>query len=168
MKTKQKIKYYPSKNKQTETYIDGETSVTKHFYDAKDAYVREFISVTDGVTKIKHITREGIATKLEHFVDDKRHGQETKYFISKADGSIKSTKIYADGKLHGENITFNDKGDIIKHEVFALGKRVLKYLRENSDSSDITNVEIMDKESVKNLPKIEFDKLQTVLENSSK
>ena len=126
MRTKQKIKYYPSKNKQTETYMDGETSVTKHFYDAKDAYVREFISVTDGVTTIKHITSNGVAKKLEHFVDGKREGQETKYFVSKADGSIKSTKMYVNGKLDGDNITFNDKGEIIKHEVFSLGKRVIK------------------------------------------
>ena len=151
MKEKQKITLYPSKNKKTETYVEDGTSVTKHFYDAKNAYVREFISVTDGVTKIKHITRDGVATKLEHYVDEKRHGQETKYFVSKADGTIKSTKLYENGKLHGDNITYNESGKVIKHELFVVGKRVLKYLRENSDNNEISGVEIFDKESIEHL-----------------
>ncbi len=166
MKENQRITKYPSKNKKTETYQDGDTFVTKHFYDAKDAYVREFISLKDGIKKIKHINIKGIATKLEHFVDDKRQGQETKYFVSKADGSVKSTKIYNDGKLHGENLTYNENGEIIKHEVFAVGKLVLKYLRKDSDSSDITNVEIIDKDNVENLSKAEYEKLQTAIENN--
>ena len=163
MKEKQKITTYPSKNTKTETYTENGASVTKHFYDAKDAYVREFISVKDGITKIKHVTRNGVASKLEHFVDDKRDGQETKYFVSKADGTIKSTKLYSNGKLHGENITYNEKGDIIKHEVFAAGKRVLKYLRKNNE---ITDVEILDKDNVINLPQTEQEKLQTILKKS--
>ena len=160
MQENHKITKYPSGNKKTETYQDDDTSVTKHFYDEKDAYVREFISITDGIKKIKHISKQGVTTKLEHFVEDKRQGMETKYFVSKADGSIKSTKLYDDGKLHGENITYNENGEIIKHEVFANGKRVLKYLRENSESNEITNVEILDKENVENLPKVESEKLQ--------
>lgn len=152
---------YQSNNTKTETYIDGNTSVTKHYYDAKDAYVKEFISLTDGIKKVKHITAKGVTSKLEHFVEDKRQGQETKYFISKANGSIKSTKIYDDGKLHGENITYNDNGEIIKHEVYARGKLVLKYLRKNSDNNDITSVQIIDEDNVVNLPKIEYEKLQT-------
>ena len=163
MKEKQKIIKYKSGNTKTETYQDGDMFVTKHFYDAKDAYVRELIYLKDGIKKIKHTNVNGVVTKLEHFVGDKRQGQETKYFVSKADGSIKSTKMYDDGKLHGENITYNENGEIIKHEVFAQAKRVLKYLRENSDNNDITNVEILDKDNVENLPKIEYDKLQTFL-----
>jgi len=167
MKEKHKITTYPSKNKKTETYIEDNTSVTKHYYDAKDAYVKEFISITDGVKKVKHITRDGVTSKLEHFVDEKRDGQETKYFVSKADGTVKSTKLYENGKLHGENITYNESGKIIKHELFALGKRVLKYLREDDDSSKITSVEMIDKESVQNLPKNEYEKLQTITQSLS-
>jgi len=166
MKENHKITKYPSRNTKTETYQDGDTSVTKHFYDEKDAYVKEFISLKDGIKKVKHITAQGIASKLEHFVDDKRQGQETKYFVSKADGSVKSTKIYDNGKLHGANITYNEKGEIIKHEVFAVGKVVLKYLRKNSDNNDITSVQIFDKERVTNLPKIEQEKLQISIENN--
>jgi len=162
MKEKHKITTYPSKNKKTETYIEDTTSVTKHYYDAKDAYVREFISITDGVKKVKHITRDGVTSKLEHFVDDKRDGQETKYFVSKADGTIKSTKLYENGKLHGDNITYNESGKIIKHELFAFGKRVLKYLREDSDSREITSVEIFDKESVDNLEQHDKDLINSL------
>jgi len=161
MKEKHKITKYPSRNIKTETYEDGDTLVTKHFYDAKDAYVRELTYLKDGIKKIKHTNVNGVVTKVEHFEQDKRQGLETKYFISKADGSIKSTKLYDDGKLHGENIIYNENGEIIKHEVFAKGKRVLKYLRENSDNNDITSVEIIDQENVINLPKIEYEKLQT-------
>jgi len=166
MKENHKTTKYPSRNTQTETYQDGDTSVTKHFYDAKDAYVKEFISIKDGIKKIKPINTQGIASKLEHFVDDKRQGQETKYFVSKADGTIKSTKIYDAGKLHGANITYNEKGEIIKHEVFAVGKRVLKYLRKNSDNNEITNVQILDSDNVVNLPEVEHEKLQNSIENS--
>jgi len=166
MKEKHKIIKYPSSNIKIETYIDGDTSVTKHYYDARDAYVKELIYLKDGIKKIKHTNVNGVVTKLEHFVEDKREGQEIKYFISKADGSIKSTKIYADGKLHGENITYNENAEIIKHEVYTMGKRVLKYLRENSENNEITNVEILDKEQIVNLPKIESEKLQTYMENN--
>ena len=168
MKENQKIIKYQSGNTKTETYKDGDTSVTKHFYDAKDAYVREFISLKDEIKKVKQITAKGVTSKLEHFVDDKRQGMETKYFVSKADGSIKSTKLYDDGKLHGENITYNENGEIIKHEVYAAGKLVLKYLREDSDSNDITNVQILDKDNVVNLPKVEYGKLQANIENNPK
>jgi len=162
MKEKHKITKYPSRNIKTETYKDDDTFVTKHFYDAKDAYVKELIYLKDGIKKVKHHTTQGVVSKLEHFVEDKRQGMETKYFVSKADGSIKSTKLYDDGKLHGENITYNENGEIIKHEVFARGKRVLKYLREDSDNNDITSVEILDEENVVNLPKIESEKLALI------
>ena len=163
MKENLKITKFPSRNINTETYQDGDTFVTKHFYDEKDAYVKELIYLKDGIKKIKHITTKGDVSKIEHFVEDKRQGEEIKYFLGKAKGNVKSSKIYHDGKLHGDNITYNDNGEIIKHEVFAQGKRVLKYLRENSDNNDITKVEILDKENVENLPKIEYEKLQTHL-----
>ncbi len=168
MKKKHKITKYPSRNIKTETYEDGDTSVIKYYYDAKDAYVRELIYLKDGIKKIKHTNVNGVVTKLEHFVEEKRQGQEIKYFISKADGSIKSTKVYDNGKLHGSNITYNENGKIIKHEVFAAGKLVLKYLRKDSDSSDITNVQILDHDNVVNLPKTEYEKLQTNIENNPK
>jgi len=161
MKEKHKIINYPSKNIKTETYKLGDTFVTKNYYDAKDAYVKELINEENGVKEVKHFTVKGVLAKLEHFVEDKRHGQEIKYFIPKANKSVKSTKIYDNGKLHGENITYNENGQIIKHEVYAAGKLVLKYLRKDSDSNDITNVEILDKDNVENLPKIEYEKLQS-------
>ena len=166
MKEKHKIIKYQSGNIKTETYQDGDTLVTKHYHNEKDAYVSELIHVQDGVTKIKHVTARGVASKLEHFVDGKRDGQETKYFVSKADGSIKSTKLYKAGKLHGANITYNEKAEVIKHEVFALGKRVLKYLRENDENNDITNVEILDKENLVHLPEIESEKFHTLINHN--
>ncbi len=161
MKKKHKITKYPGGNIKTEIYEDGDTFVTKHYYDAKDAYVKELIYLKDGIKKIKHITAQGVVSKLEHFAEDKRQGQEIKYFVSKADGSIKSTKLYDDGKLHGENITYNENGEIIKHEVFAIGKLVLKYLRKDSDNNNITNIQIINKDNVANLSKIESERLQT-------
>ncbi len=168
MKENHKITKYPNGNTKIETYEDGDTFVTKHYYNAKDAYVKELIYLKDGIKKVKHNTAKGVTSKLEHFVKDKRQGQETKYFVSKADGSVKSTKIYDDGKLHGENITYNENADIIKHEVYARGKLVLKYLRKNSDSNEITNVQILDEDNVTNLPKIEQEKLQTTIDNNPK
>ena len=158
----QKITKYPSGNKKTETYQDDDTFVTKHFYDAKDAYVKEFISLKDGIKEIKHFSEKGVLSKLDHFIEDKRHGEEIKYLVSKANGSIKSTKIYDDGKLHGQSLTYNENSEIIKHEVFANGKRVLKYLREDSESNEITGVEILDEENVVNLPKLESEKLALI------
>jgi antitoxin component YwqK of YwqJK toxin-antitoxin module len=166
MKEKHKKTNYPSRNIKTETYQDGDTFVTKHYYDAKDAYVKELIYLKDGIKEVQYFTTKGVLSKLDHFVEDKRQGLETKYFISKANGSVKSTKIYDGGKLHGENITYNDNTEIIKHEVYAAGKLVLKYLRKDSDSNDITNVQIIDKDNVMNLPKTEYEKLQTNIENN--
>ena len=163
MKEKYKKTNYPSKNIKTETYVDGDTFVTKHYYDAKDAYVKELIYLKDGIKKIKYFTTQGVLSKLDHFVEDKRHGLETKYVVSKADKSVKSTKIYDNGKLHGQSITYNQNDEIIKHEVFAVGKLVLKYLREDSTNNDITNVEIIDKDSIMNLPTTEYDKLQSYI-----
>ncbi|QSZ41891.1 hypothetical protein GJV85_07160 [Sulfurimonas aquatica] len=163
MKENHKITKYPSRNIQTETYDDGDTFVTKHFYDAKDAYVRELIYLKDGIKKVKHTTPQGVMSKIEHFVDDKRQGEEIKYFISKANATVKSSKMYDNGKLHGENLTYNAFGQIIKHEVFAKGKLAVKYLRENADNKDITGVQIIDKESVENLSQEDYDKLQTYI-----
>jgi len=162
MTEKHKITKYPGGNKKTETYQDGDTSVTKHFYDEKDAYVKEFISLKDGVKEIKHFTEKGVLSKLDHFVEDKRHGEEIKYLVSKANRSIKSSKIYDNGKLHGQSITYNENGEIIKHEVFAQGKKVLKYLREDSESDEITGVEILDEDNITNLPKEESEKLALI------
>ncbi len=166
MKKNHKITKYPSGKTKIETYEDGDTFVTRHFYDAKDAYVKELIYLQDGIKKIKYTTEKGVVSKVDHFVEDKRQGLETKYFIAKGDGSIKSTKLYDDGKLHGENITYNVNGEIIKHEIFATGKLVLKYLRKDSVSNDITGVQIRDKDNVINLPKEEYEKFQTYIENN--
>ncbi len=122
MKEKTKISYYPSRNKKTEIYNEDETLVTKLYHDAKDAYVKEFTREKDGAKEIKHLNVNGIVSKLEHFVDGKRDGIETKYLVSKANKTVKSTKTYHEGKLHGECKTYNAVGDIIKQEVFVHGQ----------------------------------------------
>ena len=124
MKENQKIKKYQSGNVETETYQDGDTFVTKHYYNGKNAYVKELIYLKDGVKEVKYFTEKGVLSKMDHFVEDKRHGQEIKYFISKANDTIKSTKSYENGKLHGEKITYNEAGEVIKREMFAHGKLV--------------------------------------------
>ena len=108
----------------TETYKEDDTSVTKHFYDSKDSQVKEAIYLKDGIKKVKHMTAKGVVSKLEHFVDDIREGKEIRYFIEKADGSIKSIKNYVAGKLHGEKLTYNISGEVIKTEMFEEGKPV--------------------------------------------
>jgi len=125
MKQKSKIIKFQNGNTQTETYQDGDIFVTKHYHNGKDAYVKELIYLKDGVKTVKHINSKGVASKLEHFVNDKRDGIEIKYFVSKADGSIKSTKSYKNGKLHGPKITYNENGEIIKNEIFLDGKIVV-------------------------------------------
>ena len=122
MQDKPKITSYPSRNKKTETYQEGDTFVTKLFHDAKDAYVKEFTREKDGAKEVRHLNVNGVLSKVEHFVDGKREGIETKYLVSKADKTVKSTKTYHEGKLHGEAITYNANGDIIKKEVFVHGK----------------------------------------------
>jgi antitoxin component YwqK of YwqJK toxin-antitoxin module len=160
MKEKYKVTNYPSKNMQTETYKVGEVFITKHYYDAKDAYIRELIHVEEGVKEVKHFSVKGVLAKVEYFVKEKRHGIETKYSLARADKSVKSTKTYDNGKLHGECITYNDNDAIIKQEVFADGKLVLKYVRNNSTNNDVTNIQIVDKENIENLPTAEYEKLQ--------
>jgi len=163
MREKHKISNYPSKNIKTETYKLGDTFVTKNYYDAKDAYVRELINEENGIKEVKHFTVKGVLAKLEHFVEDKRHGQEIKYSIAKANKSVKSTKVYDNGKLHGECITYNQDDEIIKQEVYALGKLVFKYLREDNN---IISIQIVDKDNIENLPKEEYEKLQRNMEEN--
>ena len=124
MKEKHKIIKYQSGNIQTETYIDGDTFVTKHYYNARNAYVKELIYLKDGIKEVKHFTEKGVTSKLAYFVDGKRHGVETRYFISKNNASVKSTKSYENGKLHGEKITYNEDGEVVKSEIFSDGKLV--------------------------------------------
>lgn len=158
MKENCKTTNYPSKNIATETYKDGDTFVTKHYYDRKDAYVRELIYLKDGIKEVKHFTVNGVLAKLEHFAGDIRDGLEIKYFIPKANSSIKSSKTYENGKLHGESLTYNENDEIIKHEVFALGKLVLKYLPKGAHEK--INIQIVDEENLIHLPKAEYEKLQ--------
>lgn len=107
---------------------------------------------------------KGVLAKVEYFVENKRYGIETKYSLAKADKSVKSTKTYENGKLHGECITYNDNGKIIKQEVYADGKLVLKYIRNGAHK--ITNIQIIDSQNIENLPKIEFEKLQVIIEQN--
>ncbi len=162
MKEKYTKSSYPSKNLEFETYYEGDTFITKHYHNQKSAYIKELTTLTDGTKEIKHFTVKGVLAKIEYFVDDKRHGVETKYFIPKANKSVKSTKIYDDGKLHGECITYNDNDEIIKQEVYALGKLTLKYLRD--EGHNIIKIQIVDKDSEANLPKAEYEKLQRNIE----
>jgi len=162
MKEKYTKSNYPSKNVKSETYYEGDTFITKHYYDQKDAYVRELIALTGDIKEIKHFSIKGVASKLEYFVQNKRHGVETKYFIPKANKTIKSTKTYDNGKLHGECITYNDKSEIIKQEVYALGKLTLKYVRD--EDFNIIKIQILDKENETRLPKVEYEKLQHNIE----
>ena len=158
MKEKYTKSNYPSKNLEFETYYEGDVFITKHYHNDKSAYIKELTTLTDGMKEVKHFTVKGVLAKTEYFVDDKRHGVETKYFIPKANKSVKSTKIYDDGKLHGECITYNDNDEIIKQEVFALGKLTLKYLRD--ENYNIIKIQIVDKDNVINLPEAEYEKLQ--------
>ncbi len=160
MKEKLTATNYPSKNLKCETYYENGVFVTKNYYDDKRGYVKELINLKDEIKEIKHFTPNGVLSKLEYYLQDKRHGLETKYFIPKANKSIKTTKTYDDGKLHGECITYDENSKIIKQEVYALGKVVLKYLRTNSDNNDITNIQLVDKDNVINLPTTEYEKLQ--------
>ena len=166
MKEKYKKSNYPSKNLKSETYKEGNTFVSKLYHDDKSGYVKELTNLKDGIKEVKHFTVKGVLAKLEHFVEDKRDGIETKYFIPKANKSVKSTKTYSDGKLHGECITYNDNDEIIKQEVYAAGKLVVKYLRNESNNNDITNVQVVDKENIENLPQTEYEKLQDSIEKN--
>lgn len=166
MKEKQKIVNYPSKNIKTESYKFENSFITKHYYDAKDAYVMELITEKEDVKEIKYFTQTGVLSKVENFVDGLRDGIESRYIVPKANKTIKSTKTYSKGKLHGECITYNNTAQIIKQEVYAEGKLVLKYLRNDSDNS-ISNIQIVNKESVNNLPESEQEKLKDNLQNSA-
>jgi len=157
MKENYKSNNYPGGNIKTETYTEGNTSVTKHYHTGKNAYVKEFISEKDGIKEIKHFNTDGLISKLEYFKGDKREGVETKYLVSKANRSIKSTKTYKDGKLHGECTTYGAMAQIIKQEVFVLGKVVLKYLREDKESNEITSVKMIDEKSIEMLEQSQID-----------
>ncbi len=123
MNKKNTISSYPSKNIKIETYQEDDTLVTKFYYDAKNAYVKELTKEKDGTKDVKHFNVDGVLSKQEFFVDGKRHGIETRYLVSKAEKTVKSTKTYHEGKLHGECITYNALGGIIKQETFVHGKR---------------------------------------------
>jgi len=163
MKEKYKKGNYPSKNLKFETYFEGSMFITKNYYDDKNGYIRELIHVEDEVKEVKFFTPKGVLSKLEHFVKDKRHGVEKKYFIPKANNSVKTSKIYDDGKLHGESITYNEHDEIIKQEVYGVGKLTLKYLRKDNS---IIGIKIIDKDNIQNLPKIEYEKLQSKIEDN--
>ncbi len=154
-------KLYKSKNVQTETYTQDDAFITKHYYDDKNNHVRERILTKGSHKEVNSFTKEGVLAKSENFLNDIRDGLETKYIISRANKSIKSTKNYSNGKLHGESTTFNLNGDIIKQELFAVGKPVFKYLRD--EAFEIIGVEMIDKESVDNLPTMDAEKLRGVM-----
>ena len=154
------IKYFRGKRVGTETYYEDDAFITKRYYDDKANNVKEMVTVKGTSKEVKHFTASGVLSKTENFLKGIRHGIETRYVIPKADESVKSTKTYKDGKVHGECMTYDQTGKIIKQDVFALGKLVLKYARKKDLANDIEGVEIVDKESLKHLPEIEYDKLQ--------
>ncbi|HIC12107.1 MAG TPA: hypothetical protein EYO75_01790 [Sulfurimonas sp.] len=123
MNDKKTTSTYPSKRIKTEVYQENDTLVTKFYYDAKNAYVKELTKEKDGIKDVKHFNVDGVLSKQEYFVDGKRHGVETRYLVSKATKTVKSTKTYFEGKLHGECFTYNALGEVIKQEVFVHGRR---------------------------------------------
>ncbi|SFV68550.1 hypothetical protein MNB_SM-4-1422 [hydrothermal vent metagenome] len=133
MNDKKTISTYPNKRIKIETYKEDDTLVTKFYYDARDAYVKELTKETDGTKDVKHFSMDGVLSKQEYFVDGKRHGVETRYLVSKAEKTIKSTKTYFEGKLHGDCFTYNSLGGIIKQEVFVNGKIQPKAEPESQD-----------------------------------
>ena len=161
MQENKSTKLFRSKKIQTETYNEDGAFITKHYYDDKKNHVKERILVRGEHKEINSFTATGVFAKSENFLAGKRDGIETKYFIPKANNSIKSTKSYADGKLNGESITYNMNDEIIKQEVFALGKLVFKYLR--NETFDIVGITVVDKDSIDNLPEVEHEKLQTFM-----
>ncbi len=165
MKENYKSNNYPGGNLKTETYTEGDTSITKNYHTGRNAYVKEFISEKDGTKEIKHFNTDGLISKLEYFKGDKRDGVETKYLVSKANKSIKSTKTYKDGKLHGECTTYGPLALIIKQEVFVLGKVVLEYLREDKESNDITSVTMIDEKSLELLDESQRNLIQENIAN---
>ena len=163
MSDKATKKLYKSKRIQTETYTQDDAFITKHYYDDKNNHVRERILLKGEYKEVNSFTKEGVLARSENFLNDIRHGLDTKFIIAKADKSIKSTKNYANGKLHGESTTYNLSGDIIKQELFAMGKLVFKYLRD--DAFEINGIELMDKESIDNLPSFEAEKLRALMQD---
>jgi len=160
MKENYKTSNYPGGKTKIETYRENGVSITKLYHNSRSGFVKEFTSEQDGVKEIKHFNEQGVLSKLEYFKGEKRDGLETKYLVSKPNKSVKSTKTYADGKLHGEAITYSENGEIIKQEVFVLGKVALKYLREDENSSEITKVEILDSDAIATLPQSELDLIE--------
>ena len=154
-------KLYKNKNIETETYTQDDAVITKHYYNDKNNHVRERILIKGDSKEVNSFTKEGVFSKSENFLNDLRDGIETRYVVSKANKSIKSTKTYAKGKLHGESITYNLNDQIIKQEVFALGKLVFKYIRD--EDLEIIGIEIVAKESVDNLPVTERDTLNAFM-----
>ena len=153
-------KYYRAKRVGSESYKEGDAFITKIYYDDKKNSVKERTKVIGSHKEVNHFTSNGVFAKSENFLNDKRHGIETKYAISKANASVKSTKTYAEGRLHGESITYDLNDKVIKQELFALGKLVLKYLRKEGDTNEIAGVEIIDMENLQKLPTAELEKLQ--------
>ena len=155
------IKYFRGKRVGTETYYKGDAFITKRYYDDKANNLKEMVTLKGTSKEVKHFTVSGILAKRENFVKGVRHGIETRYVIPKADESIKSTKRYQDGKLHGECMTYDQTGKIIKQEVFALGKLVLKCLRKKDLNNHIESIEIVDTGSLKHIPEIDYDRLES-------
>jgi antitoxin component YwqK of YwqJK toxin-antitoxin module len=151
-------KFYKSKKIELETYTQDGAFITKHYYDDKNNHVRERILVRGDTKEINSFTKEGVFAKSENFLNGLRDGVEIKYIVAKANKSIKSTKHYAKGKLHGESITYNMSGDIIKQELFALGKPVCKYLRD--EAFDVIGIEMIDKDAMESLPAVDIEKLR--------
>ena len=160
MKENYKTSNYPGGKTKIETYKENDIFVTKLYHNSKTGFVKEFTSEKDGLKEIKHFTLHGVLSKLEYFRGEKRDGLETKYLVSKPNKSVKSTKNYSDGKLHGEAITYSENGEIIKQEVFVFGKVALKYLREDKNSREITKVEILDSDAIAKLPQSELDLIE--------
>lgn len=149
MRTNTATKMYSKKRFKSETYHEDGMFITKNYYDNPENNVKERIIINDGNKEINSFTAAGVLAKSENFKGDIRHGAEIKYFIPKANKSIKSKKFYVDGKLHGEGITYNMNDDIIKQEVFAVGKVVFNYVRD--DAFEIVGINVIDEAGIKNL-----------------
>ena len=112
---------------------------------------------------ISSFNQEGVFSETERFLIDRRSSSETRYVISKANNTIKSSENYVNDKLHGESITYNTEGKIVTQEVYAWGDLVFKYIRNGL--FDIIGIELIKKDKVEDLPQCELDLLQTFMKD---
>ena len=111
--------YENGSRKQEVNFTNGErVGLLRDFYESnKLHFIQKYNELGEKYYE-ESFSEDGKVTDIFNYKNEKFHGENLKYFSS---GNLKYKRIYADGKLNGKSLWFNETGEILSDQTWENG-----------------------------------------------